>query len=445
MQKRKSRAYYQYMLDVCDQRVGYYSTDDVANIVYDLLDDGDEQEALAACQKGLDQHPGDEFVLIVKAKVLVRMHRYDEAEHLLKGNPDEQSPFGISIRFGIDLKQNGAVEALQRLMADYEAQRLTTQEMVDIADEYFDDVQHLVLCPILLQLAQSIDNEATSDDGQKAETLGRIGALLMDCHCHSEAISVLEKALDVDAYDVYSWQDLTRCQFELKRMDECEQSCEMGLAIDPQHPLFNFLLGYIRCEQMRYDEAIACLELTRAYTEGRLQHENINLDRQEAEQQRFVMYEMLAIAYQNVEKTEKAIECYSILVQRQPRYSEGFERLAMLYSETGQMEQALLHADIAIRLEPDNKEFLALHASLNTQMRHFEAALDDLDRLIEIDPRSKTYLLAKAELSLSIQRFDDADTAYRRLLKLRPNDEASRRMMREYFESIGDEEALKQL
>lgn len=411
MQKRKSRAYYQYMLDVCDQRVGYYSTDDVANIVYDLLDDGAEQEALAACQKGLDQHPDDEFVLIVKAKVLTRMKRYDEAERLLKGNPDEQSPFGISIRFGIDLSRMSNDEALRRLMDDRQHDRLTSQETVDIVDEYFDSLQHSILSPCLQRLARLMADSDDSDDGQKAETLGRIGALLMDCNCYREAVTVLEQALDVDAYDVYSWQDLTRCQYELEMLDECEQSCEMGLAIDPQHPLFNFVLGNIHCKHERYHEAIACFEITRAYIEGRLSHEDLNLERLEMEQQRFYTYEMLATAYHYTGQPERAIECYEALVQRVPSFSEGYRHLALLYTEMGDYEQALQQADMVLQLEPDNKDIL----------------------------------LAKAELSLSMQRFAEADSAYRRLLKLRPKDEASRRLMREYFESIGDEEALKEL
>ena len=53
------------MLDLADDKVSYYSTDDISQIIYDLLDDGDAEEAMAACQKGLDQHPEDEFLELI--------------------------------------------------------------------------------------------------------------------------------------------------------------------------------------------------------------------------------------------------------------------------------------------------------------------------------------------------------------------------------------------
>ena len=58
------------MLDLADDKVSYYSTDDISQIIYDLLDDGDAEEAMAACQKGLDQHPEDEFLELIEAAIL---------------------------------------------------------------------------------------------------------------------------------------------------------------------------------------------------------------------------------------------------------------------------------------------------------------------------------------------------------------------------------------
>ena len=71
------------MLDLADDKVSYYSTDDISQIIYDLLDDGDAEEAMAACQKGLDLHPEDEFLELIEAKILLHMNRFDEAEKLV--------------------------------------------------------------------------------------------------------------------------------------------------------------------------------------------------------------------------------------------------------------------------------------------------------------------------------------------------------------------------
>ena len=445
MPKRKSRAYYQYMLDVTDQKVGYYSSDDISLIAYDLLDEGDEQEALAACQKGLDQHPGDEFILIIKAKVLARMHRFDECERLLQGNPDEHSPFGISIRFALDIHRYGSHHALTLLLDDLDKQHLLPIEVIDIIDEYLEDIDNADVCLPLQQIAAKLHNPQSADDSQTSELLGRIGALLMDSSNHRQAIPVLERALDIDAYDIYSWQDLARCQLDLHLFDQCEQSCEMGLAIDPTNPLFNFALGFIQCEKQQYAEAIPHLELMRQYAEGNVRHENINLDKQESEQRRNLTYELLGNAYQAVGNLDKAIECYEVLIRCLPYFSEGHHRLALLLIERGDNQAALRHVTSAIEAEPDNSTYRALRATLHTELGDYDQALADLDRLIEHNPRSKTFLLAKAELSLSLKRFNEADMAYRSLLKLHPKDETSRSLLRAYFEAIGDDEALKKL
>lgn len=411
MPKRKSRAYYQYMLDVCDQKVSYYSTDDISLIVYDLLDDNEEEEALNACEKGLDQHPGDEFVQIVKAKVLSRMKRFAESEQLLKGNPEKDSPFGIGIRFAIEVNSLGEDEALTHLVTHFEQRELLPQEVVDIIDENFDNLHHDVTSIHLQRIAQRLAEGTLGNEDQTAEALGRIGAMLMDCNCHREAIPVLEKALDIDAYDVYSWQDLSRCQLDLKMFDECEQSCEMGLAIDPTNPLFNYALGFIHCERQEYAEGIEMLEMVRQYFEGNIRHEDIHLDRHEMEHQCNVTYEVLGFSYQAINEVSKAIDCYQTLVRRLPGFAEGYYRLGLLLIEQGDLGQAKKCYDVAAELEDGNP----------------------------------TYLLAKAQMSLAFGRKEEADRTFRSLLKHKPDDELSLAMVRSYFEEIGDEEALKKL
>ena len=445
MKHRKSRAYYQYMLDLCDKKVSYYSTDDMAQIIYDLLDDGDTTEAMAACQKGLDQHPGDEYLELIEAKILVHMHRYGEAKQLLRDNPDEESPFGIGIQFGIDVAtgdQDAAFASLHQMMTQG---TITPMEWVDIVDELFDTLPHDTTAIYLQQAAEWIVDRGQKPDEQDAEALGRIGALLMDSGCHQQAVPVLERALDVDAYDIYSWQDLIRCQFDLQRYDECRQSCEMGLAVDPSNPLFHFALGYILFQNNDNAGAIEHLEQARQYAEGKLQHEELNLDRQEVDQQTHITYELLGNAYYAIGQNDKARECYEVLVHRIPNFAEGYYRLSMLDVEKGDLPTSLQRIDKALQIDPDNVTYVTFRVTILTDMQCYEDALSGISRLVELDPKSKTYLLAKAEMSLSLKHYDEADAAYRSLLKLKPKDSATREMMRAYFESIGDEEALKKL
>jgi tetratricopeptide (TPR) repeat protein len=146
-----------------------------------------------------------------------------------------------------------------------------------------------------------------------------------------------------------------------------------------------------------------------------------------------------------LDEFDKARECYEMLVQRIPKFAEGYYRLSSLAMDKGDTPKAVEYIREAIQIEPDNTTYLGFYVTLLTELRKFNEALQVLDELIELDPKSKTYLLAKAELSLSLKRYDEADRAYRTLLKLKPKDSTSRELMRAYFEAIGDNEALKKL
>lgn len=441
---KKTRAYYQYMLDKADGKIGYYSAEDIEQLVYDLLEDGDAEEAMRACQIGLDQHPDDDYLELVEAKLLVLTQRADEAERLMKDKSEDTTPFDISIRFGIMVNRKQIKQAHDYLCQHLRNGKVSTMEYVGMLDEMFDIMPQTDMRSFLHEgFLDSIQKKKNGQD--EAEALGRIGAMLMDCNDHETAIPVLEKALDLDAYDVYTWQDLSRCQFELKMYDKCANSCEMGLAIDPQNPLFNFALGYIKFNENDFEGCVEHLRISCLYAEGKLKHEEVRVDRTEAEQQTMLSYEMLGTAYMQMERFDEAIECYLKLLDRGPMNDEICMKLAMVYMAKGDAASAIEKIETAIDLQPQKSEYKTLRVAILTDMHRFDEALNQLDELLEQQPHSKSFLLAKAELSMSLKRYDEADKAYRSLLQLKPRDNTSRTLLRTYFESIGDEEALRKL
>lgn len=441
---RKSRAYYQYMLDLADNKVSYYSSDDVSQIVYDLLDEGEVDEAMAACRKGQKQHPDEAVLQLIEAKVLLHQRDYANAQRVLECNPERETPFGYSIQFGINIGHGHAASALEQLQQQLRAYRILPLEYVEIIDENFDHLPYDLTAQHLLQTYQMLKEERPSDD-QSAEVYGRIGGMLMDCHAHADAITVLETAIDHDAYDIYSWQDLTRCQFELQRFDDCLYSSEMGLAIDPLNPLFNFVLGVIKAQDGHAREAIDHLELARQYVEGKLKHEAIEQERSEVERQTCITYEILGRCYMQTDDPDKAIACFTTLVGHAPHMAESHFLLATALTDKGQKDEAFTQIEEALRIEPTNEVYLSFKLTLLTDKHSFEDAISVLDLLIELQPDSRRYLLAKAELSLNLRRYEDADQAYRKLLRMKPKDPTSITLMKAYFESIGDVEALRKI
>lgn len=441
----KSRAYYQYMIDLIDRKPSYYSADDVGQIAYDLLDEGNAAEALNACKLGLLQHPDDDYIQLIEAKVLLHMHRFDEAEKIWQSQKDSEiDPFKISIRFGLDAMQHDQEEAFGYLLRQLKEGHLLLMEFIDIIDELFDVLPHTMTARYLKEAMTWMEQNSKKEE-KLPEAIARIGAFLMDCGCSKDAIPVLEKSLDLDAYDVYSWQDLARCQFDNKFYDDCANSCEMGLAIDPKNPLFNFALGYIRYTEENFEEAAEHLEIVRQFAEGHIEHEELHLERQEAEQQTAITYDLLGACYVSLNRLEEAMVCYQTLVNRLPSCDEGYFHMATIALDLGDIRGALQHTENAIAINPKNTTYLSLRVTLLTDLRRFEDALKGLDDLVKLQPKSKAFLLAQAELSLNLHHYEKADKAYRKLLKMKPSDFASKELMRAYFESIGDNDALKEI
>lgn len=433
------------MLDLADNKVSYYSSEDIQQVVYNLLEECDETEAMRACNIGLDQHPDDETLELVKAKVLLYQHNYDEAAFLLKNNSEKSSPFGIGIQFGIDIATGDQRKAFEQLLAYLKAGEISALEYIEIVDELFEQLPHQLSSEFIRKAADLLTNELSASNEQDAEALGRMGALMMDSNCIKDAIPILEKALDVDAYDVYSWQDLTRCQFELKRFEDCRNSCEMGLAVDPSNPIFHFVLGYILFYDGEVEACIEHLEQTRLYVEGKLKHEEVNIDKSELDHQISLTYELLGNAYKLSGHNDKSQACYETLVMRFPHFDEGYYRLSILATEKGDTPLALHYIEEALFISPENTTYEAFRVTLLNNLHRFEEALSGINHLVKLEPKSKAYLLAKAQMSLNMNHYKEADDAYRKLLKLKPKDEMTRELMRAYFESIGDEEALKKL
>ena len=309
--------------------------------------------------------------------------------------------------------QHDQEEAFGYLIRQQQEGRLSLLEFIDIVDELFDVLPHNLTAKYLKTTIKWLENHPLKEE-KLSEAIGRLGAMLMDCGCSKDAIPVFEKALDMDAYDIYSWQDLSRCQFDNNLYDDCANSCEMGLAIDPDNPIFHFALGFIRYTEENYEKAVDHLERARQFAEGRLEHEDLHLERQEAEQQVSIMYDLLGDSYIQLNRLEEATGCYQMLVNCQPGCDGGYFHLATLALDRGDIRGALQHIENAISIAPKNTTYLSLRVTLLTDLRRFEEALKGLDDLVKIQPKSKAFLLAQAELSLNLHHYEKADKAYQK-------------------------------
>lgn len=400
------------MAGLSQGRSVYLESEDFEQLGYEMLDDGDFAEALEAMDEGLRQHPGDEDLCKLRILLLILIGELNKAEKELQPYLNDGTPATIRLKFCLDVRQKKAAEAMPQLYEALKAKALNADEFFCTLEDVFNELPAELLGTYLPQIA----DEILSED---ALSIARCAAVLMDCDRHAIAVPLLEKAIDIDAYDIFSWQDLARCQFTLQNNEKCLESCEMGLAIEPENPLLSFLAGYCLVEQQKYPEAIPHLEVMRQYVESGKRREGAHLDEQEEKNNAQATYDLLRECYQQA--CHNALDC-------------------------GNINKALEWIERAIECAPQDETMRMMHITMLIEMKRYDEAFTALDNLISIIPTVRAnLLLAKAELGLQCKRNELADKAFRQLLDLKPMDVTSREMMTAYFESIGDKEALKRI
>ena len=434
----KSEAYYRYKAEQARGVFPYFESDEIEQIVFDLLDDNLALEALEVIDQGLKLHPANESLVKLEILILIHIQRVEEARRLFEPYVNDGTDSTETLKFAFEVSVGHSRSALRKMLTKLRRKEIASVDYVNLIDEMWSEIPEEVKLQYLDTAVALIDDSS--------EALARIGAMLMDLKSFAMAIPALEKALDIDAYDIYTWQDLTRCAFELMDYDKCAEACDFGLAIDQNNPLLHFVKGFILLAEKHDSKgALESLLISQRYFEGKLNHEDIGIPKNEREAQISMTYDMLGQCYTDLDQIDDAIGCFEKLVERMPDNHEVMFELTQRYLDKGDFPKGLDMINKAIKYSQRNTAYLSLKASILASMHSFEEALETLDRLIKIKPSSKNFVLAKAELALGVHKYEIADKEFRKLLSMKPKEQAAKTLMREYFLSIGDTDALKEI
>lgn len=435
---KKSNAYYRYKAEQAKGAFPYFESDDIEQIVYDLLDDDLTKEALYVLEEGLKQHPEDESLVKVQILILIHFQRLEEAHRLFAPYENDNTDSTATVTFAFEVAHGRSRSALRGIFSKLRRKDIASIDFVNLVDEMWSEIPDDVKFDYLTKAIGQINDNS--------EALARIGAMMMDLKQYPAAIPSLEKALDLDAYDIYTWQDLTRCAFEVQDYEKCEEACDFGIAIDPYNPLLNFVKGFILLSAHHdYTSALEYLLISKKVFEGEIEHEEVKIPNNELEAQISMTYDMLAECYTCQDRIDESIACYKKLIERMPDHHEALFELSQRYLDKGDFPKGLETINKAIKLKNRDTSYISLKASILASMHCFDEALETLDKLIKIKPASKNFVLAKAELALGTHKYEIADKEFRKLLSMKPKEQTTKQLLREYFLSIGDVEALKKI
>lgn len=438
---RKSDAYYRYCQEAASGKFSYYDTQEIEDIANDFLDNGELEDALDVLKLGLEQHPGDEFLEKCFIWALIHDHQVEKALLLFEKYKDDNSSMTARLQFSFDILNGNPDKAFDQFLKALDGQ-MEMEEWLSVVDEMFDAIPKNII-------AENLKKAFALANKHNAKDLGRLGSLIMDAGDTQTAAKVFERALDADAYDVYTWIDLTKCYFDLGNFKKCFEASELGLAVDPENPILN-LLYVLSAKEKEFDEKmhyemIEHLTYTRRYIEGRLKSRfNLGSD---AEARHFadMTYELLATHYLALGLENEVQECISIVAKRTPADHSMFNEIISFFLDRGDLNKTLETIEIALRFVPNDTNLHTMKVTTLLAAKRWDEAYLELKYCSHLFPDDNSMLFTRAEMAKLTGHEDDADFCYRELLARKPQNEMIRDLLRFYFRSIGDEDALNQL
>jgi predicted O-linked N-acetylglucosamine transferase (SPINDLY family) len=118
---------------------------------------------------------------------------------------------------------------------------------------------------------------------------------------------------------------------------------------------------------------------------------------------------------------EKAIELYTLCLQRAPHQAEPFYKRANAMNSMGRLDPALEDYDRAISLNPSHAYALCNRGSVLERLGRKEEALASYERALDLDPKDSLTHYNRGSVLKDLKRFDEALASYESAIALNGN------------------------
>lgn len=245
---------------------------------------------------------------------------------------------------------------------------------------------------------------------EAAQALARAGALepgladvpatrarwLLDDGQAAQALPEIERALAFDPFHHNHWYLLGIVRRQLGRADEAQQAFQAALGLNRQDEQARNALARLQAGGGRADDAHRTLAATTGTTEART-------------------WVALGITDYNREHYAPAEDAFRKAVAAEPGFAEGWEKLGMTLVKTLRGEEALAAFGRALELDPALFEARLGRANLRGERGDLQGALADARALTERAPAEARAWRAHAFHSVAAQDARAAVASYRRL------------------------------
>ncbi|GEM_PF-375646 len=395
-------------------KIFYFDTDEFAMIANYYIKRKETFEAERAINVGLDMHPNDFELKIVKAKVLVSSKKHEDAyNYLLSIGEDETNVDLLLLKFECLIKLDRTIEANSYLKYILEGD-LNEKDYYKFIKEVgylYNDADDFETAIMLLEKAMKIDKTNTK------VMVELVYAYEMNDDI-DKAIEITNAMIDLDPYSFDAWVSLGRFYLYNFEYDLSIEAYDFALAINDSDVEVLKLKAVTYSESYDFEAEMKVLnecidaspddeslydELLQKYKEfedywGLEQDEEILKVLKKKEKRFGSKGLLLKIAHHNLrlDKVAEAQEIFTRIAEEEKNTVEYYKlqgNISLYKDDLVTAEAAFL---MAFEKCPDDVEVLDRLADIYMEQNNYEKSAEYLEQLIEVDPE---YSISKFRLA----------------------------------------------
>jgi protein O-GlcNAc transferase len=186
---------------------------------------------------------------------------------------------------------------------------------------------------------------------------------------------------------------------------EAERLYLAALQANPADGKALHLLGVLRAQQGRLEEALAGIQAARLYLPN---DPEVLLNR--------------ANVLKSLGRAEEALEEYERALKLRPGWPQAENNRGTVFQAMGRYEEALAAYDRALEVAPDYVEALNNRGSVLQDLKRPAEALTAYDQALRLNPQFAQAFNNRGSALLELRRFADALSCFDRALRLHPDD-----------------------
>lgn len=218
-----------------------------------------------------------------------------------------------------------------------------------------------------------------------------------------DAIKKLNEATVLDATNQEAFYNLALVHVEMERWEQAQENLQRAIELDATAAGYHYQLGSVRMKLGQWQEALDAFATAL----------EVDPSLFKAHYKRAQCFEQAAEP-----NPQRALEEYTLAIERGPRFLEAYNQLGRLYANHGYLEEALqvLRGAIAVA-HPGTPEEAQIHELMGTifhEQRAFDAAVDEFRAALKIEATRASALFSLGSAYYQLGNREEARRYYGR-------------------------------